>query len=64
VDNVGPRSFSFEPGVVDLTNLLPESAPFKIRATALDYLGVGRVSNVFLRLEPRARGNEDDLRNQ
>ncbi len=64
VDNVGPLSFQFEPGLVDLTHLLPESAPFKVRATALDYSGVGRVSNVFLLLEPRARGNEDDLRNQ
>lgn len=64
VDNVGPMSFNFEPGVVDLTSLLPESTPFKVRATALDYSGVGRVSNVFLLLEPRARGSEDDLRNQ
>lgn len=64
VDNVGPMSFQFEPGLVDLTHLLPESAPFKVRATALDYSGVGRVSNVFLLLEPRARSNEDDLRNQ
>ncbi|HYH99404.1 hypothetical protein [Hyalangium sp.] len=64
VDNVGPMSFNFEPGVVDLTHLLPESAPFKVRATVLDYSGVGRVSNVFLLLEPRERGSEDDLRNQ
>lgn len=64
VDNVGPMSFTFEPGVVDITNLLPESAPFKVRATALDYSGVGRVSNVFLLLESPARGNEDDLRGQ
>jgi hypothetical protein len=64
VDSVGPMSFTFEPGVVDLTNLLPESAPFKVRATVLDYSGVGRVSNVFLLLESPAQGTEDDLRGQ
>jgi hypothetical protein len=64
IDSVGPMSFTFEPGVVDITYLLPESAPFKVRATALDYSGVGRVSNVFLLLEPPTRGTEDDLRNQ
>jgi hypothetical protein len=64
VDSVGPMSFTFEPGVVDLTNLLPESAPFKVRATVLDYSGVGRVSNVFLLLESPTQGTEDDLRGQ
>ncbi|WP_224366779.1 hypothetical protein [Hyalangium versicolor] len=64
VDSVGPMSFSFEPGVVDITSLLPESAPFKVRATALDYSGVGRVSNVFLLLESPTKGSEDDLRGQ
>jgi hypothetical protein len=64
VDSVGPMSFNFEPGVVDITGLLPESAPFKVRATALDYSGVGRVSNVFLLLESPAKGAEDDLRGQ
>ncbi|MDC0709727.1 hypothetical protein POL68_14745 [Stigmatella sp. ncwal1] len=62
VDNVGRRSFTFEPGEVDLTAQLPESAPFKLRATVLDYSGVGRVSDVFLRLEPRGFGREEDLR--
>jgi hypothetical protein len=64
VDSVGPMSFTFEPGVVDITQLLPESAPFKIRATALDYSGVGRVSNVFLLLESPSKTSEDDLRGQ
>ena len=64
VDSVGPMSFNFEPGVVDITGMLPESAPFKLRATALDYSGVGRVSNVFLLLESPAKGSEDDLRGQ
>ena len=64
VDSVGPMSFTFEPGVVDITPLLPESGPFKVRATALDYSGVGRVSNVFMLLESPAQGSEDDLRGQ
>ena len=64
VDSVGPMSFTFEPGMVDITQLLPENAPFKIRATALDYSGVGRVSNVFLLLESPSKGSEDDLRGQ
>ncbi len=64
VDSVGRLSFTFEPGEVDVTNLLPESAPFKVRATALDYSGVGRVSNGYLLLEPRGSAAEDDLRGQ
>ena len=64
VDSVGPMSFTFEPGVVDITALLPESAPFKLRATALDYSGVGRVSNVFMLLESPSGSSEDDLRGQ
>ncbi|WP_223636694.1 hypothetical protein [Corallococcus sp. EGB] len=62
VDNVGRRAFSFEPNEVDITALLPESEPFRLRATALDYWGVGRVTNVFLRMEPGAGRAEDDLR--
>lgn len=64
VDSVGRMSFTFEPGEVDITHLLPESAPFKVRATVLDYSGVGRVSNVFLLLKPRVKDTEDDLRGQ
>ena len=65
VDALGRRAFSFEPGEVDLTHLLPESGPFQVRATALDYWGVGRVSDVFLVLVPDARPtSEDDLRDQ
>src|SRR5688572_10360987 len=45
VDSVGRMSFTFDAGEVEVTHLLPESAPFKIRATVLDYSGVGRVSN-------------------
>ena len=65
VDNIGPMAFAFEAGAVDVTTVLPESDAFKLRATVLDYSGVGRVSNVFLVLEPRGGpGGEDDLRGQ
>ncbi|HEX8821648.1 MAG TPA: hypothetical protein VF794_17115 [Archangium sp.] len=64
VDSVGPRAFHFEPGQVDLTSMLPENEPFRVRATALDYSGVGRVTDVFLVLEPRGSNQEDDLRGQ
>ncbi len=62
VDSVGPRAFHFEPGQVDLTTRLPENEPFQVRATVLDYSGVGRVTNVFLVLEPRDSKQDDDLR--
>ncbi|HEX8436488.1 hypothetical protein [Archangium sp.] len=64
VDSVGPRAFHFEPGQVDLTSRLPENEPFQVRATVLDYSGVGRVTDVFLVLEPRGAGQDDDLRTQ
>ncbi|MFZ5467949.1 MAG: hypothetical protein ACOZIN_00815 [Myxococcota bacterium] len=63
IDSVGRMSFTFEAGEVDVTSLLPEEAPFKVRATALDYSGVGRVSNLYLVLEPKQQA-EDDLRGQ
>lgn len=65
VDSLGRRAFSFDAGEVDVTSLLPESEPFQLRATALDYWGVGRVSDVFLVLAPESRPpEEEDLRDQ
>jgi len=61
VDLVGQQSFTFGPGELDVTTLLPESGRFRLRATALDYQGVGRTDALYLRLEPRAlRTSEDD----
>jgi hypothetical protein len=62
VDNVGRQSFNFEAGEVDLTAQLPERDAFKIRATALDIGGVGRVSDVFLVLTYPERGGDDELK--
>lgn len=64
VDSVGRRAFIFEAGEVDITHLLPDSAPFQVRATALDTWGVGRVSDVYLLLAPGSRSDNDDLRDQ
>lgn len=64
VDNVGRMTFNFDPGEVDLTNRLPERAPFKLRASALDSGGVGRVSDLYLVLEyaDDRSGSDDELR--
>jgi hypothetical protein len=61
LDLLGRRAFIFEPGEVVLTALVPERGPFRLRATVLDYFGEGRVSDVFVRVVPKARA-EDDLR--
>lgn len=62
-DNVGPNSFTFEPGL-DVTGQLPADAPFTLRATALDYGGVGRVSDVYLRVSGQAERppTDDELK--
>lgn len=63
VDNLGRMAFAFEPGEIDITALLPERKPFKIRATALDNGGVGRVTDVYVVLAyPERGGGDDDLR--
>ncbi|MDX2013952.1 MAG: hypothetical protein SFW67_27390 [Myxococcaceae bacterium] len=64
LDNLGRRAFAFEPGELNLTPLLPERGLVRVRATVLDYYGVGRVTDVFIRLEPRTGGAPDDLRGQ
>jgi hypothetical protein len=65
LDNVGRDSFNFDPNEIDITSHLPESGPFKLRVSALDYGGVGRVSNVWLILSTQKRGSsEDDLRDR
>jgi hypothetical protein len=65
VDNVGKLSFTFEPGEIDLTAKLPDSERFSVRATALDYNGVGKVSDVYMVVEypkDKLRTDDDDLR--
>lgn len=64
VDVLGRNAFSFEPGEIRLTELVPETGAFKLRATVLDNGGVGRCSDIFLALEPRRGAGPDDLRGQ
>ena len=61
IDSLGPRQFRFEAGEVSLEPILPERGPFKLRATVLDNGGVSRVSDVWVRLTPRA-STRDELR--
>jgi hypothetical protein len=64
IDNLGRRAFNFEAGEINLTPKLPER-PFKLRATALDYFGVGRVSDVWVSLKPEAgERSGDELKGQ
>ncbi|MDP1915810.1 MAG: hypothetical protein Q8L14_06180 [Myxococcales bacterium] len=63
IDNLGRQAFSFEAGELNLAPVLPEHGSFRLRATVLDYFGVGKVSDVFVRVEPKA-SSSDDLRGQ
>lgn len=65
LDNVGKMGFGFEGGEVDITSKLPENEAFKVRATALDYYGVGSVTDVFLVLDYGGKSSaDDDLRDR
>lgn len=61
IDSLGPSAFTFGPGEVQLTSVLPEAGTFKLRATVLDYGGAGRVSDVFVRFAS-GTGGADDLK--
>lgn len=63
IDLLGRQAFNFEAGEVNLSSLVPEKGPWKLRATVLDNYGVGRCSDVFVVIDA---GNEskDDLRSQ
>jgi len=62
IDLLSRRAFRFEANEVNLRALLPESGFFRIHATVLDIGGVGRVSDVFLIITPRARKESDGFR--
>jgi hypothetical protein len=65
IDNLGRQAFNFEPGEINLTPRLPEKQPFLLRATALDYFGVGRVTDVYVVLKPEeGERTGDDLKGQ
>ena len=52
IEKLGGNKFDFAAGEIDITNLLPVNEPFVLRASAIDYGGVGAASNVFLTLPP------------
>ncbi|MFN7131738.1 MAG: hypothetical protein ACK4N5_06630, partial [Myxococcales bacterium] len=66
IDALGGMKFSFDAGEIDLTRKLPSDEPFKIKATALDVGGVGKISDVYLIIsgDGGTGGEQDDLRNQ
>ena len=67
VDNIGRQAFNFEPGEIALTSLLPERGYYRLRATVLDYFGVGRCTDVWLHFstlgseETPAKSSEERL---
>ena len=48
---VGPGSFTFSPAAVDFAAYLPKNTPIQVKAFALDYGGVGWVSDVYLHVK-------------
>ncbi len=48
IETIGRTSFSFNACEIDITKLLPVGKPFRLRASAMDYGGVGYVSDVFI----------------
>ena len=63
IDLLGRQAFNFEPGEVNISGKVPEKGPWKLRATALDNYGVGRVSDVFVVIDA-GESSRDDLRAQ
>ena len=51
IEKVGADKQGFAAGEIDITRFLPVNSPFVLRASAVDYGGVGNASNVFLTLE-------------
>ncbi len=48
IETIGRSSYSFNACEIDVTKLLPVGRPFRLRASAMDYGGVGYVSDVFI----------------
>ncbi len=59
IDLLSRSSFTFDANEVSLAALLPESGRFRVRAMVIDTGGVGRVSDVFLVITPRSRGDAE-----
>lgn len=64
IDLLGRQAFNFEAGEVNLSSLVPEKGPWKLRATVLDNYGVGRCTDVFVVIDAGDAQAKDDLRGQ
>jgi hypothetical protein len=67
VDNIGRQAFNFEPGEIQLSSLLPDHGFYRLRATVLDYYGIGRNTDVWLVFSGAGEaqsGSSDELRGQ
>jgi hypothetical protein len=62
IDLLGRRAFAHDAKEISLSSAVPEHGSFRLRATALDTGGVGRVSDVFVIVTPRKSEGSDDLR--
>lgn len=62
IDLLGRRAFAHDAKEISLSAAVPEHGSFRLRATALDTGGVGRVSDVFVLIVPRHTEGGDDLR--
>ena len=51
VPHIGPNTFTFSPGSLNLKDLFPKGVPVDLRISALDYGGVGGLSAVYLIVE-------------
>lgn len=61
IDLLGRQAFNFDAGEVNLSSLVPEHGPWKLRATVLDNYGVGRCTDVFIVIDSEDF-NKDELR--
>lgn len=65
VDNIGRQAFNFDPGEIVLSSLLPEHGFYRLRATVLDYSGVGRCTDVWLHFSsgdaPASKSSDERL---
>ena len=60
VDTLGQNKFSFAPGEIDLSLIIPAHETVTLRVTALDSGGVGKVSDVYAILTAEAGAGSDE----
>ena len=63
IDLLGRQAFNFEAGEVNLSTLVPEKGPWKLRGTVLDNYGVGRCTDIYVVIDS-SDASKDELRGQ